>query len=143
MKSCLAGSETNSFFSPDFTCNSSIYSTPFAVSLSEGAASNIPEVPSGDIEDVQKQQQRQKMYEKIITYKDNLSFERKKHRSSSLLLNSNASGSDGYFDNWQEPSEEAKALILSLVKYDKSLRLTAKQLLQADWFTSLGVICTN
>ncbi len=71
---------------------------------------------------------RQKMYEKIITYKDQLIFERRKHRSSSILTTT-----ETLVDNWKEPSEEAKEVLHQLIKYNKADRWTSKQLLQSSW----------
>jgi hypothetical protein len=71
---------------------------------------------------------RQKMYERIIHYKDSLIFERKKRSRHS-------SGSDGQeaLSSWKEPSEEAKSILHRLIKGNKSERMTAQQLLETDW----------
>lgn len=90
--------------------------TPFVVNSSELELNLTP--------DEIQSRSRQKMYEKIISYKDNLSFERKVSRSS--------------FDNGLEldlvePSVLAKEILSCLIKANKAERLTAKEFLRSNW----------
>lgn len=107
-----------------------LFRTPFTLNSAE--QNKINEAAGGGdsySHDEIQNLQRQKMYEKIITYKDNLTFERKKHRSSSVLSND----SDLSQDSWKEPSEDAKFVLSSLVRANKGDRLTAKEFLLSDW----------
>ena len=79
--------------------------TPFAPNQSDseaaamgGDVNNVNMLNNDDVQNIH----RQKMYEKIITYKDQLVFERRKHRSSSLIA---APSSDSLGDGWREPSD--------------------------------------
>jgi hypothetical protein len=66
--------------------------------------------------------QRQKMYERIITYKDQLIFEKRKQRSTNT--------------SWQEPSDDAKELLQLLLKSNKGERLKAKDVFETKWISS-------
>ena len=68
------------------------------------------------------------MYERIITFKDELIFERRKERSLDNLLN----------ENWKEPSPEAKDILTQLIKSSKTERLSARELLATTWLAELG-----
>lgn len=69
---------------------------------------------------------KKKMYEKILSYKDDLMFV--KRRSSS------GSNSDSV-ETWMQPSEDAKNIMRQLIRANKSNRITATELLNSQWFS--------
>jgi hypothetical protein len=94
------------------------FRTPFAAT--ESTDSVLDSMTPDEVQNFQ----RQKMYERIITYKDQLIFERRKSRSS----NSHSS--------WQEPSDDAKELLQLLIKSNKGERLKAKDVFERSWISS-------
>lgn len=88
---------------------------------------------------------RKKLFENILTYHDNLVFERWKKttsRSSGDLVTPPNLESGNVPESeetaWIAPSNTAKVVMLSLIKANASQRLTATALLAHPWIASVS-----
>jgi hypothetical protein len=132
MKSCIAGNA--SYLSPfqfqQLICY--VDRTPFVVPKDKDAV---------DSEEAQAVA-RKKLFENILTYHDNLVFERwnksKTRVSGDLAPGAESSAVDSDESGWAASSNAAKVVMLSLIKANASQRLTADALLAHPWIASLS-----